>query len=354
MNRRNLLLSTAALAVAGTAPLTARAAGGEAALAAGWRRFELTTRIALNDTSAPATLWVPLAQTLGDYQQAAAPRWSTDAPDAAIVTDDRYGAPMLRLTWLQPGPHTVELAQAIATRDRTADPLAALDRAERAFWLEPVESLPTDGIVRATADRITANAADPHAKLLAIYDWVVDNTFRDPATRGCGVGDVKALLESGRFGGKCADINGLLVALARASGIPARETFGIRVAASRFYPCLGIDGNATKAQHCRAEAFIDGAGWLPLDPADVRKVVLEAKLPIDDAGVVATRARLFGESEGNWVGFNHATDIALPGAPRPMNANFLMYPCAMSPAGEADCLDPGNFRYEIASREWVS
>lgn len=353
MNRRTLLASAA------TSPFFAPAFVRHAARAAestpsGWRRFELTTRIALNDTSGPADLWVPLAQTLGGYQQADAPRWTTEASANGIMRDDRYGAPMLRLTWREPGPRTLKVTQIVAVQDRAAEPPAALDWAERAFWLEPVESLPTDGIVRSTADRVVTGATRERDRVRAIYGWVVNNTFRDPAARGCGVGDVKALLESGRFGGKCADINGLMVALTRAAGIPAREVFGIRVAASRFYPCLGVNGNATKAQHCRAEAYIDGVGWFPLDPADVRKVVLEAKLPADDDGVKATRERLFGSREGNWVGFNHATDIALPGAPRPMNANFLMYPCAMTPAGELDCLDPANFRYEIASRELVS
>ena len=145
-----------------------------------------------------------------------------------------------------------------------------------------------------------------------------------------------------------------MVGLARAAGIPARDVYGIRVADSRDYACLGTSGVISKAQHCRAEAYIEGAGWFPLDPADVRKVVLEAKLPVDAPGVAALRERLFGTWEGNWVGYNHATDIALPGATRAMNSRFLMYPCAMTPNGEADCLDANGFRYEIQSREMLS
>src|SRR5262249_15653476 len=64
----------------------------------------------------------------------------------------------------------------------------------------------------------------------AIYEWIVDNTFRDPNVQGCGVGDVRFMLESNSLGGKCADLNALFVGLARAAGLPARGVYGLRVA----------------------------------------------------------------------------------------------------------------------------
>ena len=53
------------------------------------------------------------------------------------------------------------------------------------------------------------------------------------------------------------------------------DIYGVRVADSAEYKSLGKGGDITKAQHCRAEVYIGGYGWLPVDPADVRKVVLE-------------------------------------------------------------------------------
>lgn len=74
----------------------------------------------------------------------------------------------------------------------------------------------------------------------ALYDWTIANTYRNVDTRGCGVGDVKAALETTNFGGKCADINAIFVAMCRAVGIPARDVYGIRVAPSKFgYKELG-------------------------------------------------------------------------------------------------------------------
>ena len=85
------------------------------------------------------------------------------------------------------------------------------------------------------------------------------------------------MLESKNFGGKCADLNALFVGLARASGIPARDVWGIRVGKSASeLKSLGLSSeNATRAQHCRAEVYLTGYGWVPVDPADVRKVALE-------------------------------------------------------------------------------
>lgn len=117
----------------------------------------------------------------------------------------------------------------------------------------------------------------PISRKPAIYEWVVDNTFRDPKVRGCGRGDIRFMLESGDLGGKCADLNALYVGLARAAGLPARHIYGLRINKSDLgYKSLGLPTDkATKGQHCRAEVYLSQYGWVPVDPADVRKVVLE-------------------------------------------------------------------------------
>src|SRR5437762_1829446 len=123
--------------------------------------------------------------------------------------------------------------------------LAAAERrpaADREFFSAPTDFIPTDGIVRKTAQGIVKNARGDVEKARAIYEWVVDNTFRDPKVRGCGWGDIKAMLETGNFGGKCGDLNALFVGLARSVGVPARDLYGIRVAASAHgYRSLGVE-----------------------------------------------------------------------------------------------------------------
>jgi transglutaminase-like putative cysteine protease len=173
--------------------------------------------------------------------------------------------------------------------------------------------------------------------------------------RGCGRGDIRSMLETGNLGGKCADLNALYVGLARASGIPARDVYGIRtVKSEQGFKCLGpATPTITKAQHCRAEVYLTAFGWVPVDPADVRKVALEeppGNLTLEDAAVKKARARLFGSWEMNWVAYNFGHDVTLPGAASgPLD--FLMYPQAETARGRVDSLDPDGFKYEITARE---
>jgi transglutaminase-like putative cysteine protease len=163
------------------------------------------------------------------------------------------------------------------------------------------------------------------------------------------------MLESRDLGGKCADLNALFVGLARAAGLPARDVYGIRAAKSELgYQSLGAaSDHVTKSQHCRAEVYLHEYGWVAVDPADVRKVMLEeppGNRPPDDEMVKKARARLFGSWEMNWIAYNFAHDVTLPGSDGPP-IPFLMYPQAETAGKRLDSLDPDTFQYEITSRE---
>ena len=137
--------------------------------------------------------------------------------------------------------------------------------------------------------------------------------------------------------------------------MPARDVYGVRIAPSRLgFKSLGpATGVVTKAQHCRAEVFIAGLGWVPFDPADVRKVVLEeppGNLPVSHETVAVARKALFGAWEGNWLAYNFAHDVTLPGSAGD-KLPFLMYPQVETAAGRLDCLDPDTVKYTITARE---
>lgn len=369
-SRRDVLRAGVALSAALATPtLAGRAMAADVVFAPSpgdWRRFALTTRIGFDRAKVgpgPIQAWVPLpALEAAGWIRPGETHWTTNAATTAIERDPSSGASMLHLVWAAdeaaPGAEVVSQA---ALRDRAADLAApgaapALAGADRRRYLQPSALVPTDGIVKATADRITAGAGDDLAKARALYEWVIANTYRDAAVRGCGNGDVATMLQAGApFGGKCADINALFVGLARASGIPARDVYGIRVAASRFgYKSLGANSPAvTKAQHCRAEVHLAGFGWVAADPADVRKVVLEeppGKLALDDPKVAAAHRTLFGAWEGNWIAYNDARDVALPGSAGPA-IGFLMYPQAEIAGVRLDCLDAERFAYSLESTE---
>ncbi len=110
----------------------------------------------------------------------------------------------------------------------------------------------------------------------------------------------------------------------------------------------------SKAQHCRAEFFAEGIGWIPVDPADVRKVILEeppGQLKLDDPKVKAMHERLFGNWEMNWLAYNMGHDVELPNASKGPRLPFLMYPNGETGGERLDQLEPDLFKYTITARE---
>ena len=325
--------------------------------AAAWKTFTLTMRLNLPDTDTPARVWLPLPNSVESYQQTLDTRWSGTAMNAQIFRDVVYGAPILYAEWRTPGPRELVVTSQVKTLDRANSPTSAaradapVNPPDVRHFLAPTKHIPIDGIVLTTAQDAIQGATGAVEKARAIYDWVVDNSFRDPKVKGCGRGDIKGMLETGNLGGKCADINSLFVGLCRAVGIPARENFGIRVGASQRFKSLGKVGDVTGAQHCRAEFYAHGLGWVPVDPADVRKVVLEEKLSLQDPAVQKIREQLFGTWEMNWVEFNHARDFILNPVSAISPINYLMYPRAEVSSVPRDELDAKSFVYQIESKE---
>lgn len=365
MDRRNFLKTGLALTpfVAGVLP--ARAA--TQALppfrpdpAHGWREFELVSEITLANPG-PAKVWIPLPSlNEPDWVVPLDNRWEGNADEMTVVSDASGRAKMLFARWAE-GSRTPQLSvtSAVRLRDRATDlsaprEVVPLSAEARALHTAATERFPTDGIVGDTAAGIVKGVSGDLAQARAIYDWVVDNTFRNPATRGCGLGDIVTMLETGDLSGKCADLNALYVGLARAAGLPARDVYGLRVADSRFgYKSLGKTGDVSKGQHCRAEVWLTGFGWVGVDPADVRKVMLEeppGNLARDDHKVQAVEQALFGGWEGNWLAYNDGHGVRLPGSDA-AELPYLMYPQGETTEGRLDSLDPKAFGYRLTSRE---
>ena len=359
LHRRDLLKAGIAASVAIGLARAASAQTEFAPRPGEWRSFAVTSRIEIARPNGKTQVWVPLPSINElDWFRSLGNEWTGNGA-STVLQEPTYGAQMLQVTWVdRTDSCIVEVTSRIATRDRavakpgTPSPLST---AQRELYTRGTDFIPVDGIVKETSDKIVGSAKTDVDKARAIYEWVVDHTFRAAEVRGCGVGDIVAMLRSGNLGGKCADINALYVGLARAAGLPARDIYGVRVAPSRFgYTSLGANSaSISKAQHCRSEVYLAGFGWIAVDPADVRKVVLEeppAHRSLDDAKVVAARSALFGAWEGNWLAYNFAHDVALPGSTGPQLA-FLMYPQAEIAGERLDCLNADTFKYAIAAKE---
>jgi transglutaminase-like putative cysteine protease len=327
-----------------------------------WRTFEVTTAIEVKDPVGAVRAWVPIPlMQETDYFKRQGDKWNGNFKTAQTIQTDKVGTGLVFAEWA-PGEKAplLEVTSRFMTRDRSvdlskkADASVREDKAVLHYFRQPSKLIRTDGIVASTARGITANRKSDVDKAKAIYEWIVDNTHRDPKVKGCGIGDISTMLRTGYLGGKCADLNALYVGLARASGLAARDVYGIRVATSSEFKSLGKADDITGAQHCRADVYINGYGWVPVDPADVRKVVLEEnlpgeQLPLDDAKVKKARAKLFGAWEMNWLPYNYAHDVKLPNSNGP-EIGFLMYPQLETANGRRDSLDPSNFKYTIKSK----
>jgi transglutaminase-like putative cysteine protease len=324
-----------------------------------WRTFEVVTRVTLQKTG-PSTIWVPLPSVDTDWQRSLSDNWSGNAKSMRVGNDAHYGARYLIAEFDGSAPPVLEVASRVQTRNRKEDWKAPAPVQESPddlrIWLKPTDLMPTDGIVLKTARQVTSGARSDQEKVQRIYDWIVLNTFREPKVRGCGTGNIKTMLETGNFGGKCGDINGLFVGLCRAAGVPARDVYGLRLVPSAFgYRELGGNPASLKgAQHCRAEVYLRKHGWVAMDPADVGKVMRQETanwIKDPDHPIVApVRKALFGGWEGNWMGYNFAHDVRLPGS-TVGKVGFLMYPQAQTKGEAYDPLDPDSFKYTIAARQ---
>lgn len=326
-----------------------------------WRVFEVTTSVEILQPSGRTLVWVPKPLSLSTpFQRTMATSIDCSGGRARTSNTGAEELGVIAVEFPAGVPPVLKCRSRVATRDWHVDLVAPrkaqhVKQDELKTFLRPTKNIPIDGIVKEKSLQITKGATTDIDKARAIYQWIVENTYRNPKVRGCGKGDIRFMLESGDLGGKCADLNALYVGLARAAGLPSRDVYGIRVAKSREgYKSLGTSSEKiTRAQHCRAEVYLNTFGWVPVDPADVRKVVLEeapTPLPLDDEKVKVARSRLFGSWEMNWIAYNFAQDVALPGSELQPIA-FFMYPQGETAQGRLDSLDPENFSYEISSRE---
>src|ERR1700691_3906369 len=356
MNRRDFLRANGSIcagwALSSAVPLLA-----DTPMAGGWRTFEVVTNVELLKPNGVSHIWLPAPLIRNTtYQNTISTRFTAKGGTATLSKDKQSALGIVSASYAADAKPTLSLTSRVALKNYAVDlssraTAPPASRTELDYFLRPSTYVPTDGIVKQTALKATAGATTDIQKARAIYEWVVENTFRDAKVRGCGRGDIRFMLESGDMVGKCADLNAVYVGLARSVGLPAPRVYGLRIAKSDLgYKSLGLaTDKATKGEHCRSEVYLREHGWVPVDPADVRKVVLEeppGNRPLSDEMVSKARKRLFGSWEMNWMAYNHAHDVALPSSVK-QPLVYFMYPQAETAEGRVDPFDPDNFKYEI-------
>ncbi|MBJ6723856.1 transglutaminase-like domain-containing protein [Geomesophilobacter sediminis] len=312
------------------------------------RSGKVTVEVDLSqqDAGKDVKLWIPYPVS-DRYQTVSDIRVEGNFAGSGVYTDKINGTPILYANW---GKDTnsrkltfsfaVEREEISMRNLPTTEP--GWNYAEYADYLTPTSMGPIDGEVKALATKITKGKKTVLEKAKAIYDWTCENTYRDPDTRGCGKGDVCELLK--KPGGKCTDISSIYIALARAVGVPAREVFGLRLGKK-------AEEDITTWQHCWVEFLLPGYGWVPVDPADVRKAMLVEKLELKDAKTKQYRDYFFGGIDAYRFKIASGRDIVLNPPQADMKLNTFGYPYAEVGGKVVDWLDPKNFRYRITYKE---
>ena len=269
-----------------------------------------------------------------------------DYIESAVYSDQVYSTPILYARW-PAGTSSRKLnlsfhvdRQEVVHRDFPAQE-ASWNPQDFAASLKPTRSGPIDGAVKVLADQITLGESTVAGKAKAIYDWICENMYRDPETSGCGSGDVSSLLINP--GGKCTDIHSVFVSLCRAAGVPAREIFGIRQGKE-------AEVDITRWQHCWAEFYLPGYGWVPVDPADVLKMMLKEDLKLTDARTRYYRDYFWGAWDPYRVKLAMGRDLRLTPPQSGALLNTFGYPYAQVGDVALDWLNPADFKYSFTFR----
>lgn len=294
--------------------------------------------------SARAKLWLPYPLS-GEYQTIEDMSVNGTFVNSSVYREPVSGAIYQFAQWNKiSGERKFEMQFKAYAKERRstdlADTFAPIPK-EVEKYLESDKWIPTDGKIKEIADEITKDVDGILLKSRLIYDWVVENTFRDPDVKGCGFGIIAHTLV--HRGGKCVDISTEYIAIARAAGVPAREVFGLRLGKKDKQDITG-------GYHCWAEFYLPGTGWVAVDPADVRKMMLVENLNLQQAskyreyffGAVDEYRIVLGVS-GRGVNLNPQQ------ASEPLN--YFMYPYAEIDGKAMDHFDPKSFSYSVEFQE---
>ncbi|HEY4640126.1 MAG TPA: transglutaminase-like domain-containing protein [Thermoanaerobaculia bacterium] len=274
------------------------------------KTFEATYVATIKDVPAglkTMTVWIPLpvsrgGQTVSDVRIDSPLQWMETSEN---TFGDRYaytkvshpaaGDFMVKVHFR--GTRNEVTTARLAERRASKAEIARALRADKLVTLSPR--------VKKLANEVTAGKTTPVDQAHAIYDYLLATMKYDKTIPGWGHGDTERACDI--KAGNCTDFHSLFISMARAKGIPARFVIG--------FPMTSDHGTVT-GYHCWAEFYVNGKGWIPVDPSEASKTT--------DA---ARRAYLFGNLDPDRVQFTMGRDLVLnPRTSEPLN--YFIYPHA--------------------------
>ena len=164
-------------------------------------------------------------------------------------------------------------------------------------YLKPTAAIDWDNkAVERKARELTRGLKTDREKAIALYYFVRDEIKHNPYAPGLAPEEFKASLILQRGNGYCQHKALLLVALARAAGIPARPGYAdVRdhMLSPKFRAMIG--GDNLLIQHGYAELYIDGK-WIHASPAyDLGTCNKMGFVPVEFDGIHDARDPAFNQ-----------------------------------------------------------
>ena len=165
-----------------------------------------------------------------------------------------------------------------------------------AAYTESSEFLPADNpTIKRVCKQIIGNETNPYNKAKRIYTFLTAEIKAKESSAADAARSILTALEE-KTGG-AYDLALLLCTIARAAGVPAIPTAG-----------LLVDRNKKAVQHWWAEFYINGFGWIPVDPA------LASGIPFD-TGIADKKQWYFGNLDAYHIAFSRGYQLQTPMLP---------------------------------------
>lgn len=310
---------------------------------------KVTFEVNLKDAagSKKAELWLPYPVSDANQDITDMNFKADKAARIGVEKDSKSGAVYLHATWLNPS-ETPTLTMTFKvnshySKNKNIHETSKIFPAEVLKYLEATPSLPIDKGFCAEASMEFINKESILEKAQGVYNWVIAHTFRDESVKeGCGLGLPIRTISEKDGGGKCADISSVFVALARASGIPTRDVYGLRVDPAK-------SGEITGNYHCWTEFYLPGTGWVMADPADVRKKMLNENLEdVNDPASKKWAEFFWGGDDLLRIALNRDTrETVLSDKTAKTPLTYFMYPYAEIDGKVVDWFSPKTFEFKV-------
>lgn len=261
--------------------------------------FVFIYRVKVPELKDTARMWLPMPAT-DRFQTVEVV--SIQTPGRSQTLEDR--AHGNRVLYVELGPadslQPIEMRFRVKRLEKAVYEDASTDPAS---FLNPERLVPTGGKFDETAKKVLEGKKGEMVRARALYDHVIDQMRYMKYGEGWGQGDASYACDVKT--GNCSDFHSYFIALARASGIPARFAIGASIPSDRNDG--GIDG-----YHCWAEFFAEGKWW----PVDISEG--------DKYSGLSTY--YFGHHPANRIELSRGRDLMVEPAPSSGPINMLAYP----------------------------